>query len=1185
MHIEKIIIDGFKSYRTKTIIGPLDRHFNAITGQNGSGKSNIFDAICFVLGISNTSSLRSESLQGLIYKNGQAGIQSASVTVVFNNEDKSISPPGFDDVDKIVVVRKVVLGKGSKYNVNRKERTLQFVQDMFQYCSLNIKNPRFLIQQGRIALISAMKPPEILHLIEETVGITLFEEKRKDTLIKLERNQIKLNEIDNIISEHLLPNLKKLEKERDEYNRFATFKLEYERLQRWLIAHKFYSLEQEMANEKDRESSIKQELSDSISKEEKIKKEHDELNKKIKEITYEKDRGSRSEIANIKKKIETHQDEIDSLKLSISCNDQEIDRLSKKIEEKEKEKKKLVKDKSDMESSVSAYIEEYNKINSEYEKSKKDVDDLEKQIHDVTLGRVGEDNSLSLSEHIEKEKKSLSDCKINLKRIEQSGPRLKQQKINLEEQLSVYKQEFTKYAGVCGELEVRKKEAEKKIKESGYDIDDDKKFIRIRDDQVNRRYFLKDEIDKLERNLIGITLEIDEREADKVGLDRTKVYGVVAKLIRMKNGEYSIAAESAASGMLYNIVVEDQETVKKIIQKGVLPRRSTILPLDNIRYRDIEKAKLERAKKIDPTAHSLIDDLEYDRKFEPAIKYAFGQIIYVESIDGAKQVTFDKSIRIRTVTKDGDIFDPAGTLSGGSKSSNFGILKRIQTYGDYVRELDELNNSIVELDEKIRIITEMKSEFEIISHELSISLKNRDSANYSDLIKMITDQIKQIEEEMVKDESDRIKYIEEQERAEKAIVHLQKQLEDWNRDRSDRMDKLDGKLRIAKQKLDENTKKKNEKEVQYQFNVSSIGNIDSAINEVESVIQNYAEEKRVLDEKNQKIKSDINALETEKNECDAKLDQISKDIAKKDIELKDLLQRFETVSNSLNEVQITIAKIKQNISQGRNNSVVIREKIASLRKEHVWIDQERRLFGVEKTQYDFTLYPDRQTAKKEFKQLQTEHKSLEMKVNKKVLNMYDTAKSEYEAITLKREKVIQEKIKIEEVLEEVEQKRKCALEQASSKINSDFKTIISYLIKGSDAHLKKVEYDGNPGFEFNFFLNGVHKSLTELSGGQKSLLALGLILSLLKFKPAPLYILDEVDAALDLSNTRNIAQLFQNEFTNSQFIVISLKEDFHKYANVLFRTSFKTTSMVERIARVESKEKTVPTNEESYDEQ
>ena len=153
MHIKEIVIDGFKSYAQSTTVGQFDPHFNAITGLNGSGKSNILDAICFVLGITNLTQVRATHLQELIYKGGNAGVTKATVTVTFDNLDKAQSPLGYHDYEEITITRQISVGNKHKYLINGQNATAQRVSDLFCSVKLNVNNPNFLIMQGKITKV------------------------------------------------------------------------------------------------------------------------------------------------------------------------------------------------------------------------------------------------------------------------------------------------------------------------------------------------------------------------------------------------------------------------------------------------------------------------------------------------------------------------------------------------------------------------------------------------------------------------------------------------------------------------------------------------------------------------------------------------------------------------------------------------------------------------------------------------------------------------------------------------------------------------------------------------------------------------------------------------------------------------------------------------------------------------
>lgn len=212
MHIKEIILEGFKTYQKRTVINDLDPQFNAITGLNGSGKSNILDAICFLLGLSAFTRARVSNLSELIYKGGHAGVVQAQVTIIFDNSNKAMSPPGFENCSTITVSR-IIKESQSKYYLNGHTEQQSKIKNMFKAVSLNIENPYFLVQQGNISKIVNFNPKEIMEYIEQTAGTSYYNDI-KDTSVKLiQKKQEKVEEITNLLKTEIEPQMKKIEEE------------------------------------------------------------------------------------------------------------------------------------------------------------------------------------------------------------------------------------------------------------------------------------------------------------------------------------------------------------------------------------------------------------------------------------------------------------------------------------------------------------------------------------------------------------------------------------------------------------------------------------------------------------------------------------------------------------------------------------------------------------------------------------------------------------------------------------------------------------------------------------------------------------------------------------------------------------------------------------------------------------
>jgi structural maintenance of chromosome 2 len=239
MKLKEIIIDGFKSYASRTVISGFDPAFTAITGLNGSGKSNILDSICFVLGISNLSQVRASSLSELVYKSGQAGVTRATVSLVFDNDDRRTSPVGYEDFGEITVTRQIVIAGKSKYLINGHVAPPTRVHNFFQVIGLNVNNPHFLVMQGRITKVINMKPAEILSLIEESAGVKMYETKKDAAIKTIQKKASKVNEIDALLHDKINPTLQRLESERKHYMAWNKNRSDMEVLQRSLIAGQY----------------------------------------------------------------------------------------------------------------------------------------------------------------------------------------------------------------------------------------------------------------------------------------------------------------------------------------------------------------------------------------------------------------------------------------------------------------------------------------------------------------------------------------------------------------------------------------------------------------------------------------------------------------------------------------------------------------------------------------------------------------------------------------------------------------------------------------------------------------------------------------------------------------------------------------------------------------------------------
>jgi len=340
--------------------------------------------------------------------------------------------------------------------------------------------------------------------------------------------------------------------------------------------------------------------------------------------------------------------------------------------------------------------------------------------------------------------------------------------------------------------------------------------------------------------------------------------------------------------------------------------------------------------------------------------------------------------------------------------------------------------------------------------------------------------------------------------------------------------------------------------------------------QLEKVVANIAAYRENIEElikTTDETKEHVVALEGELSEkkewIKAKSKEIAKHAAEKEKNRKDV-----------DKLKLKMGEHNHNLKKKEEEVAGNEEQLTAMIREYPWIKEDRESFGQPQSFYDFKTH-DPAEAQARRKKLGEKKDTLLKTVNQRAMATLGEKEEQFSDLKEKRVKVMSDKIKIQAMIRECDDQKNAEIDKACQQVNIDFGQIFSTLLAGTNSKLVPIYKNNNvlEGLEIKVAFGDVWKeSLTELSGGQRSLVALSLILSLLRFKPAPLYILDEVDAALDLSHTQNIGQIIKQKFKNSQFIIVSLKDNMFNNANVLFRTKFVDgVSTVERFANPRAK--------------
>ena len=720
-----------------------DESFNSITGLNGSGKSNILDAICFVLGITNMSTVRAQNLQDLIYKRGQAGVTKASVTIVFDNRDKSKSPIGFEEYASISVTRQIVLGGTSKYLINGHRAQQQTVQNLFQSVQLNINNPNFLIMQGRITKVLNMKAVEILSMIEEAAGTRMFEDRKEKATKTMAKKEMKVREIEGLLQEEIEPKLEKLRGEKRAFLDFQQTQSDVERLTRLVVAHDYLKNGERLrlaGQDYDAKKDKIKELEDSATR---LKGEISHLEEDVTKVRAVRDKELRKggKFQALEDQVKAHSHELVRLATVFDLKKSSMaeDKGKRKVIQKTvAEFEKLLKEKKTVYDKLQA---QYDSAKAEFDSQTAEVEQKEELLQTLQTGvasKEGQENGYQgqlqdardrlSAAATEQEQGKLKITHLE-KRIKEEEPRAKKAR----EQNSILLKDLEG-------LKARAKKLEDELTKQGFEPGREEQIYQEQSDLQRAIRELRENTDTLNRKVANIDFSYTD---PRPKFDRSKVKGLVAQLFTLDKHktEAGTALEVCAGGRLYNVVVDTVETGTQLLQNGKLRKRVTIIPLNKITAFKASVEKIGAAQKLAPGKVDLaLSLIGYDEEVSAAMEYVFGTTLICEDAETAKRVTFDPTVRMKSVTLEGDVYDPSGTLSGGSSPNSSGVLVILQKLNEVTRELKKnerllsvLQETMVKERKKLDTMREIKQELDLKNHEIKLT-EEQINSNSSSLV-------------------------------------------------------------------------------------------------------------------------------------------------------------------------------------------------------------------------------------------------------------------------------------------------------------------------------------------------------------------------------------------------------------------------------------------------------------------
>ena len=798
----------------------------------------------------------------------------ASVTIVFDNRDKKKSPIGFEEYGQISVTRQIVLGGTSKYLINGHRAQQQTVQNLFQSVQLNINNPNFLIMQGRITKVLNMKSVEILAMIEEAAGTRMFEDRRDKAFKTMAKKELKVQEITELLREEIEPKLDKLRTEKRAFLDFQQTQSDLERLTRLVVAHDYLKNKEKLKQSANDLEAKKQRATDLEDSAKRLKSEIAHLGEDMKKVkaAREKELRKGGKFQALEEEVKSHSHEAVRLATVFDLKQASM------TEERERRKgyQKLIKE-------LDAQLKEkgklYESLQSKYDSAKADIDkqtaeveSKEELLQTLQTGVASKEGQESGYQG------QLQDARnrVSAMATEQEQAKIKishlEKRIKEDEPRAMKAKEQN--SGLLKDLETLKAQAKKleaDLTKLGFEPGKEEAMYQQEVSLQKQVRTLQEQADAMKRKVANIDFSYSDPSP---GFDRSRVKGLVAQLFTLDKDKTraGTALEICAGGRLYNVVVDSAQTVSQLLQNGRLRKRVTLIPLNKIAAFRASAEKIDAAQKLAPGKVDLALSLVgYDDEVSAAMEYVFGSTLVCEDAETAKRVTFDPAVRMKSVTLEGDVYDPSGTLSGGSSLNSSGVLVTLQKLNEITKdlaareaELSKLQATMAKEKKKIDNSRKAKQELDLKAHEIKLT-EEQIGGNSSSSIIQAVEEMKANIEQLKKDTTDAKA---RQAEASKDIKLIEKDMKDFDTNKDDKLAEMQSSLDNLRKKQTKNSvsvktlqKELQSSRLEAEQAGADLGAIQDQLAEVDATLQAQDAEIQALQKEQAQVKVSANYVQ------------------------------------------------------------------------------------------------------------------------------------------------------------------------------------------------------------------------------------------------------------------------------------------------------------------------------------
>lgn len=1183
MYLKKLETVGFKSFAERITIDFVPG-LTAVVGPNGSGKSNIIDAIRWVLGEQSAKSLRGSKMEDIIFQGSDTrrALNVAEVTLLLDNQDKTVPL----DYDEISVTRRVYRSGESEFYINKQSCRLKDIIDLFMDSGLG-REAFSIISQGKVEAILSSKAEERRTIFEEAAGVLKYKQRKKKSEYKLAETQENLNRVEDIIYE-IESQIEPLEEQANLAKKYIELKdtLKEKEIST-LVAEiedlhsKWESLQKVIEQEKEQEI----ELKTTIQKKEAWIEEQKQTNLKLDE-----------KIEKLQEQLllSTEQlEKIEGRKQLFSERTKHSDENKQKLKDQKAEtelqltgiKKQLTHEKTELQT-----------IQSEKDKTKKQVKELE-----VKLDRSRE----TIFDQIEELKSEYIEYLNQQAAIRNEVQSIEKQQGQISGKNKLQAGKFQDTLTRREKLEAEKKEAEEQltgqqafyankeqlIRQLKSSLEDDRKLFQDLQTKLYQGYqyiekmkskkeMLEEMKEDFQGFFYGVKAILKAREDKKI----EHIEGAIIELVDVPK-EYITAIEMVLGGQAQHIVVQDESAARAAISwlKKTKSGRATFLPLNTIQERFVPANVLAKAEEHDGFIGIAAQLVNTDESYRRAINHLMGHVLIAGSLKDATEIASLTGRRYRIVTLDGDVVNPGGAMSGGAaKKTNQSLFTR-------EKDLEELKTKLVNFEKRTENfaakVNEQKEKMEsnakqleneedsmtneqhklqglqTVNHELEMKLKSlndslsiydQDEKQYEEDTKYFKQRKSEIENELneIKQNLNQIQETIDKLTVEESVFkeNQERLLEDFHEE----------KITLAKQEeryLSQYDKVKSLKE-QEQVTDNFLTNYSSELADLEN-FEAGEETAEKIDHAIQREQDNKSALTVNIQEKRRERSERTQQVGDAEREMKEETKRHQSFLSSIQLKEVQVNRLD--------------------------VDLENRLNHLQ-TEYTTTYERAKQVYKKaeNIEQARIEVQGLKQQitnlgiVNLGAIDEYERISERYSFLSKQQSDLVEAKDTLYQVIAELDEEMKQRFETTFNAIKEQFSVVFKELFGGGKAELKLTDPKNILGTGVDIIAQPPGKKLQNLgllSGGERALTAIALLFAILRVRPVPFCILDEVEAALDEANVTRFAKYVKMYSKETQFIVITHRKGTMEEADVLYGVTMQESG-VSRLVSVKLEETT-----------